>query len=206
MKVVLPMPSNYLDDIFNQLMPELEQEDTYFQRYPHQWCICRDIPWICCSTVMTYQPLQDSIPQDNKPCLILLSTFEATYHGNLTPIGLDMVPSNRHWHWRGGNAFQDRLHWPYHPIQQVKLKGDSIWSECHGIWDCSLLLLQLFRYPTNYNHTKVHIWSSLYGQAFMSSPILCLHKADSRWFLCWWFSRYSHLWRTYHDDSVLVFT
>lgn len=78
--------SNYLDDIFNQLMPELEQEDTYFQRYPHQLCICHDIPWICRSTVMTYHPLQDGIPQDNKPCLILLSTFEATYHGNLTPL------------------------------------------------------------------------------------------------------------------------
>jgi hypothetical protein len=97
MKIGLPPPQDHLDDTFNQLMSDIEQEDAFFHRYPHQRRIRRDIPRnrhnnLVPRVVNTFQPLQETIPTDNKHGLLILSTFEATYHGNVTPISPDMVP------------------------------------------------------------------------------------------------------------------
>jgi hypothetical protein len=97
MKIGIPEPANHLDDAFNQLIAHIENEDTYFQQYPHQRRIRRDIPRTRDTSILpriveTYQPLTFDIPTENKRKLLLLSAFEATYHGNLTPISPDMVP------------------------------------------------------------------------------------------------------------------
>jgi hypothetical protein len=89
MKIALPIPKQHLDDAFNLLMSEIEHEDAFFHKFPHQRRIRRDLPrqrsnaTVPCM-VTTYPPLQDTISTKNKHQLLLLSAFEASYHGNLT--------------------------------------------------------------------------------------------------------------------------
>ncbi len=97
MKIGLPSQAHHLDDAFNSLMMEIEQEDTFFHKFPHQRRIRRDLPRTRSPAVIprivnTYPPLRDDVPQDNKHRLLLLSAFEASYHGNIMPISRDMVP------------------------------------------------------------------------------------------------------------------
>jgi hypothetical protein len=89
MKIGHPLPPN-------QLIAHIENENAYFQRYPHQQRILRDIPCTHDTTILphivdTYQPLQENIPAENKHKLLLLLAFKATYHVNITPLTPDMV-------------------------------------------------------------------------------------------------------------------
>lgn len=88
--------------------------------------------------VPTYTPQSTVTSQENKAALLLLSAFEATYHGSITPISPDMVPPVID---TGASItvtpYKTDFVTPICPVQHVEIKGIASGLQVSGFSNVS---------------------------------------------------------------------
>jgi hypothetical protein len=106
-------------------------------------CLRLDLPWrrsrhLVPRLVPTYEPYTSTTIQENKAALFLLSAFETTYHGSITPISPDMVPLVID---TGASVtvtpYKTDFIGHIHPVQDIEIKGIASGLAVSGFGDVS---------------------------------------------------------------------